>query len=157
VLSETLGLLASAFDHQARFVLGAMVRVGDWEAALIGCAFQYALQQQRQHAGAMDWAACFVQLQAQVRAGHWPSGFVAALEPAWRQWCKEQRQRGTPYQQQALRYQLNRWLQAQGLNARTVFQDADWDADWRQLAQATQHPSPLVQDTMAWYVAHGVG
>jgi hypothetical protein len=162
VMAETLGLLAQAFDHEAHFVLGAMVRVDDWEAMLIGSAYQYALMRQWQQGQAPDWAETFAQLQTQVQNGHWPEGFTDFLAQAWKDWCRCLRARvGENDQdenlQDELRAQLNTWLNVQGLQKKTSWRDSNWDADWEQLAHSVRRPSALAQRTVVWYIAHGLG
>ena len=157
VMTETLGLLAQAFDHEARFVVGAMVYVGDWEAMLIGSAYQYVLTQQWQQGLQPDWADSFAMLQDQVRAGQWPAGFVDALGQNWKAWCRSQQNSLSQQAWQELRRQLNLWLHAQNLAPLRSLNDADWDADWQQLAVSISTPSVQVQRTIDWYVAHGVG
>lgn len=83
ILGEPLGLMAQVFSHGVRFALGALVRVGDLEAALFSIAFQWSLRSactrpsMQSH---VDWVEVFQSLQACIRAGHWPTGFGSWLE-----------------------------------------------------------------------------
>lgn len=149
-ISETLGLLAGAFDHSARVVIGAMIPVNDWAATLIGCAFHYHLLQKLPETPNPDWAQCFFELQGLVLQGQWPKGFASALAEAWAPLDKQV----SGHARKNLRYTLNQQLISHGLAPKCDIA-SDWQADWQQLAQAITFPNQQIRDTIGWYAAHG--
>lgn len=79
-MGEPLGLVAQAFGRGAHFVLGALVRLGDLEAALFGLAYQFRLAAAyAAGTGAVDWVDEFLELQGGLRARRWPDGFASWL------------------------------------------------------------------------------